>query len=97
MLPILANKHFDAESVFAPENLLREARRQKSITPAIVPAVCVLDPDGDLARRMAEMGRAARDPSWACYHTELLRTCDGGSPIDQDEVGRRSLWLQLSG
>ena len=78
MPPILANKDFDAESVFAPENLLRESCRQKGIVPSNVPAVCVLDPDGDLARRLTETGRAARDPSWACYHTELLRTNDGG-------------------
>ena len=36
-------------TVFTAENLLREARRQKSIGLGRIPAVCVLDPDGDLA------------------------------------------------
>jgi hypothetical protein len=30
--PILAQKHYNAPSAFAPESLLREARRQRRIT-----------------------------------------------------------------
>ncbi len=71
--PILAEKLFDEPSVFAPENLLREARRQRGLAAARVPAVCVLDPDGDLVRRLQAEGRAARDEAWACYHTALFR------------------------
>jgi uridine phosphorylase len=33
----------------------------------------VLDPDGDLARRLTKDGRSTRDSGWACYHTELHR------------------------
>ena len=55
---ILADKHFDAPSAFTPENLLREARRQKGIEAASVPAVCVLDPDGDMVRQLRRDGRA---------------------------------------
>ena len=54
-----------------PENLLREARRQKGLPDARVPAICVLDPDGDLLRALRADGRAALVPEWACYHTEL--------------------------
>jgi len=46
---ILANKNYKAPSVFLPENLLREARRQKNVSECNVPEICMLDPDGDLA------------------------------------------------
>lgn len=71
--PILANKHYDAPSAFRPENLLREARRQKSVTAAPVPRICLLDPDGDIVRRLKSDARAERHDGWACYHTELFR------------------------
>jgi uridine phosphorylase len=48
--PILAGKEFAAPSVFEPANLLREARRQKGITEAKIPEICILDPDGDMLR-----------------------------------------------
>lgn len=67
----LLAKHYDAPSVFRPENLLREARRQRQLPQEPVPAVCVLDPDGDLVRALRRAGRARRCAGWACYHTEL--------------------------
>lgn len=76
--PILAEKRYDEPSAFTPENLLREARRQKSIEASSVPAVCVLDPDGDMVRQLKREGRAKTDPGWACYHTELYRACQDG-------------------
>jgi uridine phosphorylase len=76
--PILSDKHYDERSAFTPENLLREARRQKDLGEASVPAVCVLDPDGDLVRRLEANGRAALDRSWACYHTQLHRLSEEG-------------------
>ena len=69
--PILADKWTDEPSAFTPENLLREARRQKGLPAGRVPDVCVLDPDGDLVRHLVGSGRAVRDPAWACYHTDL--------------------------
>ncbi|TBR29146.1 MAG: hypothetical protein EPO10_09405, partial [Reyranella sp.] len=53
---------------------MREARRQKGLHPAAVPPVCVLDPDGDLVRRLVADGAAWRDMARACYHTELYRS-----------------------
>src|SRR5512134_453948 len=76
--PILADKHYDAPSAFTPESLLREARRQKGLANSVAPAICVLDPDGDLVRRLNNEGRAAHDPAWACYHTELHRFVEAG-------------------
>lgn len=70
--PILAEKHYDAPSAFTPESLLREARRQKSAVAQSVPEVCLLDPDGDIVRRMTAEGRAKRHDGWVCYHTDLF-------------------------
>ena len=69
--PILSTKQYDEASVFRPENLLREARRQKSLPRGNVPAVCVLDPDGDILRHLVANDRARANPHWACYHTTL--------------------------
>lgn len=77
-VPILQEKHHSAASAFTPQNLLREARRQKGLADSSVPAVCVLDPDGDIVRGMRSAGRAHRDPAWACYHTELYRVTEDG-------------------
>jgi uridine phosphorylase len=68
---ILAPKQYAAPSVFRPENLLREARRQSGLADAAVPAVCALDPDGDMVRTLRAGGRARREDAWACYHTEM--------------------------
>jgi uridine phosphorylase len=75
--PILAHKHYDAASAFTPENLLREARRQKGIVATPVPPVCVLDPDGDLVRQLERAGRTRLEPGWPCYHTDLHRVRAG--------------------
>jgi Phosphorylase superfamily len=74
--PILCNKQHEVQSAFTPESILREARRQKGLNEACVPAVCVLDPDGDMVRYLKQVDRAHRDPGWACYHTELYRTTE---------------------
>lgn len=58
-------------SVFVPSALMREARRQKDIMEANVPAVCLLDPDGDLVRHLRRTGHARPFERWPCYHTEL--------------------------
>ena len=71
--PILRNKNYAASSAFHPENILREARRQRNLATKSVPAVCVLDPDGDVVRHLKRVGRAHRDDAWACYHSELYR------------------------
>ncbi len=62
---------YQSISVFTPENLLREARRQKSIHEGSVPKVCILDPDGDIVQNLFEAGLAQLNPYWACYHTRM--------------------------
>lgn len=69
--PILDNKIVAAPSVFAPQALLREARRQKRLAAVDVPPVCILDPDGDLVRGLREAGQARPFEGWPCYHTRL--------------------------
>jgi uridine phosphorylase len=68
---LLEGKAFGEPSVFQPENLLREARRQKSIPAGQVPPVCLLDPDGDIVRYLNRTQQATQNPYWACYHTTL--------------------------
>jgi uridine phosphorylase len=69
--PILGLKNYAEPSVFLPENMLREARRQKNLAPGRVPQVCVLDPDGDLLLALTASGQATKCQGWACYHTEM--------------------------
>ncbi len=76
-IPLGDDRDYAEPSAFTPENLLREARRQKGLPSGDVPAVCVLDPDGDIVRELVASGRATRDPAWACYHTELFVVDDG--------------------
>jgi uridine phosphorylase len=76
-LPILSNKVYHSASIFTPENLLREARRQKSIPAGKVPRICVLDPDGDIVQYLIEIEQAHHQPHWACYHTEMYRFAHG--------------------
>jgi uridine phosphorylase len=78
--PIVDRKDHEAPSVFRPEALLREARRQKQLPPVDVPEVCLLDPDGDVVRHIKKKGSGRTHEGWACYHTELLA-------FDLDGVG----------
>ena len=71
MPPLLDNKNPTANSVFEPSALLREARRQKGVAAVNVPSVCILDPDGDIVRRLKAAGQAHLAKNWPCYHTEL--------------------------
>jgi uridine phosphorylase len=69
--PLLRGKDHRAPSVFTPDALLREARRQKGIGAGSVPEICLLDPDGDIVRHLVAAGRARPFAAWACYHTDL--------------------------
>lgn len=84
--PIVAKPDLAAPSVFTPEALVHAARRQKGLAAAAVPAVCVLDPDGDIVRRLRRRGLARQAAAWACYHTELW-TFDDAAGRDVGVVG----------
>ena len=70
-MSILENKYYSEESVFKPENLLREAKRQKGLANCEVPKVCLLDPDGDILDYLLKTNMASINKCWACYHTKL--------------------------
>lgn len=66
----LIPKVYETASVFRPEGLLRESRRQNRIPEGAVPPICLLDPDGDFFRYLRQSG-APRNSYWACYHSEM--------------------------
>ncbi len=70
-IELIKHKDYKEPSVFTPENLLREARRQKNINNCNVPEVCILDPDGDILKYLRKNKQAMLNKCWACYHTEL--------------------------
>ncbi len=69
--PLFAPRDYEAPSLFTPQNLLREARRQKGLAEGHVPEICVFDSDGDLVEFLQATGRAHRHSTWACYHRVL--------------------------
>jgi uridine phosphorylase len=79
--PLLDNKSPTAKSVFDPSALLREARRQKGLAAVNMPSICVLDPDGDIVRRLRATGQAHIAKDWPCYHTELYTFAVGSQVL----------------
>src|SRR5260370_18808161 len=78
--PIVDGRNHEARSVFRPEALLREARRQRRLRLVAVPDICVLDPDGDVVRHLKRTGTGRIHEGWACYHTDLVA-------FDIDSIG----------
>ncbi len=79
---ILAAKQHDAPSVFLPENLLREARRQRGLADASgAGGLRARSRTATSSARCAPA--AARGPrsDWACYHTEMDVTEHDGITI----------------
>lgn len=71
--PLFEAKEFGEPSVFTPDALLENARRQKDLPDRSVPDICILDPDGDIVRRLRDSGDARKDETWPGYHTDLYR------------------------
>ena len=46
-----------------------------------VPALCILDPDGDIVRRLRKDGRSKPFEGWPCYHTQLDAFELGGQTV----------------
>jgi purine-nucleoside phosphorylase len=84
--PLLARRDHSAPSIFRPENMLREARRQKGLSLAPVAPVCVLDPDGDIVDHVRQQYAAKPSVHWACYHTRMWEWTSGG--IHYGVIGR---------
>jgi len=79
--PLLQHKAYEEPSVFRPENLLREARRQNEVERGPVPDVCLLDPDGDIVDHLRDTGQAQPHSRWPGYHTTLYETVLEGRTI----------------
>jgi uridine phosphorylase len=58
--------------------MLREARRQKGLAHGEVPAICILDPDGDIVGHVRRHHGAGPSRHWACYHTRMWEWVDDG-------------------
>ena len=85
----MLDKRYDEQSVFTPENLLREARRQKSIALGEVPSACILDPDGYIVEHRRDTERLCPSPHWACYRTVLYEVVPSNRDCFQGVRGRR--------
>lgn len=77
-IPLLTRVDHAEPSVFLPDVMLREARRQKNMLEGTVPEFCVLDPDGDIVDHVRAVHAARRCRSWACFHTDLWEWESGG-------------------
>ncbi|MBA3824081.1 MAG: nucleoside phosphorylase [Ktedonobacterales bacterium] len=78
--PLLAPRDYAAPSVFTVAHLLAGARAQKHLPSAMVPPICLFDPDGDLVEYLRQTGQSIPDATWACYHTTLDRFAHAGHP-----------------
>ena len=79
--PLLDNKNLLSPSIFQARALLREARRQKNLNEVPVPGICILDPDGDIVRRLRSAGQTKSFENWPCYHTRLDTFVLGGRTV----------------
>jgi uridine phosphorylase len=70
-LPIL-NHPLDQPSVFTARNLMDDVRRLRRIPDGSVPALCILEFDGDLTDALVRQGLAAPFPLWPCFHTVMF-------------------------
>lgn len=69
--PLLRPKPYSSQSLFTPEKLVRESRRQRGVSAGPIPPIVVLDPDGDLTRYLRAAGSTTIE-QWSCYHTDML-------------------------
>jgi len=69
--PLLSHP-LTAASVFRPADLMQAVRAARHLSDEPVPAICVLDFDGDLSDGLARDGAGTPVHSWACFHTQML-------------------------
>lgn len=76
-IPLLSHS-LHVPSVFRPEDLMQAVRSSRGLPDMPVPAVCVLDFDGDLSDGLSRDPSVGVVSSWACFHTQMLGvTIDG--------------------
>ena len=76
-MPLLHHK-LDSPSEFKPEELVRAVRAARDLPEVAVPAICILDFDGDLTDWLVLQRKASPFEPWACFHTKMyLLETDG--------------------
>ena len=62
----------EEETAFTPDALIEAVRRARRLPDTAVPAVCVLEFDGDLTDWLVTTHVARPWPTWACFHTPMF-------------------------
>jgi uridine phosphorylase len=70
-LPILDHP-IEQPSAFTAKHLIEDVRLARKIPSGIVPALCILEFDGDLTDWLVQVGIAKLFPAWACFHTSMF-------------------------
>jgi uridine phosphorylase len=69
--PILDHA-LDQPSAFTAQSLIDDVRRSRRIPIGNVPAVCILEFDGDITDWLVREGIAKPFEPWACFHTSMF-------------------------
>jgi uridine phosphorylase len=78
-IPLLAHS-LDAPTAFTPEALIGAVRAERGLACEPVPAVCVLEFDGDLTDWLVASGAGRPWKPWACFHTAMYSIEVDGTP-----------------
>jgi hypothetical protein len=70
----LLHHELDSPSEFTPEELVRAVRAARDLPDVAVPAICILDFDGDLTDWLVLHRKAIPFEPWACFHICWKRT-----------------------
>ena len=70
-VPLLQHPLGD-ETAFTPHALIEAVKRARRLPDTAVPAVCVLEFDGDLTDWLMARQLARPWPTWACFHTPMF-------------------------
>ena len=67
----LFNHDYNSPTVFSPKSLVETVRACKHLKQEPIPAICVLEFDGDLTEWLISTGKVQPCRSWACFHTTM--------------------------
>lgn len=70
----------EEETAFTPRALIEAVKHARHLADTAVPAVCVLEFDGDLTDWLVARQLARPWPTWACFHTPMFAIDVDGQP-----------------
>jgi len=70
--PPILDHPIDVASAFMAQDLINDVRRRRQIPTGNVPALCILEFDGDLTDWLVREGVAKSFAPWACFHTSMF-------------------------